>query len=198
MSVKDETLKNQPIKKYPTVGACGLNCGLCPRHYSSGSSRCSGCAGSEFFSIHPGCGFIACCVKKHGLETCAECPESHDCERVKKLFDSAKKSDSFISYKPIPDNYASIRGKGVAEFVRVQNEKEALLQYLLDNYDEGRSKGFYCISLQLLPLPQLKQAVADVEARLGDTTDVKEKARLMREAVTALAESLKIDLKLRK
>ena len=191
-------MNKQPIKKHPTVGACGLNCGLCPRHYSKGASRCPGCSGPAFFTIHPECAFITCCVKKHGLETCAVCPESAGCERVAKLFDSAKKGDSFISYKPIPDNYASIRKNGVAEFVRVQNEKETLLQYLLDNYDEGRSKSFYCISLQLLPLPELKKAVSTAEAKLASITDIKEKTKLMRQAISVLADSLKIDLKLRK
>ncbi len=187
-----------PIKNYPTVGACGLNCGLCPRHYSKGASRCPGCAGSSFFTINPGCGFITCCVKNKGLETCGECSDSASCERVRKLFDSAKKGDSFISYKPIPDNYASIRKDGVAEFVRVQNEKETLLQYLLDNYDEGRSKSFYCTSLQLLPLLELKKAISTAKAKLVSITDIKEKTKLMRQAISVLADSLKIDLKLRK
>jgi len=24
---------NRPVKTYPTIGACGLDCGLCPRYY---------------------------------------------------------------------------------------------------------------------------------------------------------------------
>jgi hypothetical protein len=38
-------LKEYHIKKYPTIGVCGLDCGLCPRYYTIGPSRCPGCAG---------------------------------------------------------------------------------------------------------------------------------------------------------
>ncbi|TET26129.1 MAG: DUF3795 domain-containing protein, partial [Dehalococcoidia bacterium] len=51
-----------PLKKYPIVGACGLNCGLCPRYYTQGTSRCPGCCGPDFWQKHPGCAFITCCV----------------------------------------------------------------------------------------------------------------------------------------
>ena len=32
-------------KQFFTVGCCGLDCGLCPRFYTQGSSRCPGCCG---------------------------------------------------------------------------------------------------------------------------------------------------------
>src|SRR4030042_793391 len=56
-------LKKYQIKKYPTIGVCGLDCGLCPRYYTIGPSRCPGCAGPDFFNKHPSCSFITCCVK---------------------------------------------------------------------------------------------------------------------------------------
>ena len=30
-------------REYPLFSACGLNCGLCPRFYTDGESRCPGC-----------------------------------------------------------------------------------------------------------------------------------------------------------
>ena len=187
-----------PLKKYPIVGACGLNCGLCPRYYTEGTSRCPGCCGPDFEQKHPSCGFITCCVKQRGLETCAQCTDWAGCERVAKVMDAAKSQDSFISYRPVPANFAFIRENGIEEFVRVEMEKQKLLRYLLDNYNDGRSKSFYCTSCQLLPLEKLKEVLAEAGAKMTADSDIKDKARLVRAAINSLADALRIDLKLRK
>jgi hypothetical protein len=187
-----------PLKEYPIVGACGLNCGLCPRHHTQGESRCPGCCGPDFWQKHPGCGFITCCVKERHLETCAQCIDRAECERVSRLLDSAKHQDSFISYRPLAANFAFIQRYGIEEFARLEMEKERFLKYLIDNYDEGRSKSFYCISCQLISLDKLKEVVEDVETKITQNTDIKEKARLVRAAINNVADSLQIDLKLRK
>ena len=187
-----------PLKKYPIVGACGLNCGLCPRYHTEGTSRCPGCCGPDFEQKHPSCGFITCCVKQRGLETCAQCTDWAGCERVAKVMDAAKSQDSFISYRPVPANFAIIRENGIEEFVRRETAKLEFLDYLIDNYDEGRSKSFYCTSCQLLPLERLKEALAEAGAKMTAGSDIKEKARLVRAAINNLADALRIDLKLRK
>jgi hypothetical protein len=40
----------KPVKIYPTIGACGLDCGLCTRYYTVGPSRCPGCCGPDSFT----------------------------------------------------------------------------------------------------------------------------------------------------
>ena len=187
-----------PVKKYPIVGACGLNCGLCPRYHIEGISRCPGCCGQDFWQKHPSCGFITCCVKQRHLETCAQCADWEGCERVARLLDSAKQRDSFISYRPVAGNFGFIRENGIDEFIRLEIEKQRLLRHLLDNCNEGRSKSFYCTSCQLIPLDRLREAVADVEASLTECVDIKEKAKMVRAAISNLADSLQIDLKLRR
>jgi len=187
-----------PLKKYPIVGACGLNCGLCPRYYTEGVSRCPGCCGPDFWQKHPGCGFITCCVKKRGLETCAQCVDWTGCERVAKLLDSAKYKDSFLSHRPLAANYAFIQKNGVEEFARLETGKQKFLRHLIDSYDEGRSKSFYCTSCQLVPLDKLKKALADAEIRIAEVNDIKEKAKLVRAAISRIAGNLQIDLRLRK
>ena len=187
-----------PLKKYPLVGACGLNCGLCPRYYTEGTSRCPGCCGPDFWQKHPSCGFITCCVKQRNLETCAQCIDGAECEKIARLLDSAKYQDSFLSYKPIAANFAFIQKNGIEEFVRLEIEKQNFLRYIIDNYDEGRSKSFYCTSCQLVPLDKLKEALADAETRITEEADSKEKARIVRASINNLADALKIDLKLRK
>jgi hypothetical protein len=187
-----------PLKKYPIVGACGLNCGLCPRYHTEGTSRCPGCGGPDFGQKHPSCGFITCCVKQRGLETCAQCTDWADCERVAKNLEAAKYHDSFLSYRPLADNFAFIQKHGIEEFVRREVEKQEFLRHLINNYDEGRSKSFYCTSCQLIPLDRLREALAEAEAEITASADVKERARLVRAAINSLADALQIDLKLRK
>jgi hypothetical protein len=187
-----------PLKKYPIVGACGLNCGLCPRYHTEGASRCPGCCGPDFGQKHPSCGFITCCVKQRGLETCAQCADWADCERVARVLEVAKGQDSFISYRPVPANFAFIRENGIEEFVKQELAKQELLEYLIDNYDEGRSKSFYCTSCQLVPLGKLREALAEAEAKMTADMDIKEKAKLVRAAINNLADALQIDLRLRK
>jgi hypothetical protein len=187
-----------PLKKYPIVGACGLNCGLCPRYHTEGTSMCPGCSGPDFWQKHPSCGFITCCVRQRGLETCAQCVDWRGCEKVAKIFDAAKHQDSFISYKPLADNFAFIQKHGIEEFARLEVEKQKSLHHLIDNYDEGRSKSFYCTSCQLIPLDKLEEALEDAEKEINEDTDAKEKARIMRAAISRMADGLNIDLKLRK
>jgi hypothetical protein len=185
-----------PLKKYPIVGVCGLDCGLCPRYYTEGTSKCPGCCGPGFWEKMPGCGVITCCVKKRGLETCAECADFDDCERVARLLDSIKIKDSFISHRPIEANLLFIRKRGIKEFARLELEKQEFLRHLLANYDEGRSKSFYCTSCQLVPLNNLKQALKGAE--VTQDTPLKGRAKAVRAVISNMAGSLGIDLRLRK
>ena len=115
-----------------------------------------------------------------------------------KLLDSARYQDSFISYQPLPANYAFIREHGLEEFVRREMEKQIFLRFLIDNYDEGRSKGFYCTSCQLVPVDTLKEAVAEAETKMREDTLIRDKAKTIKAAVNSIAEILEIDLRLRK
>ena len=191
-------MEKYPLKKYPLVGACGLNCGLCPRYHTEGASRCPGCCGPDFWQKHPACGFITCCVKQRNFETCAQCADWVTCDRIAKVLDAAKYQDSFISYRPVPDNFAFIQENGIEEFVRLEMEKQKFLRHLIDNYDEGRSKSFYCTSCQLIPLGRLKEVLADAKTKITADTSIKEKAKIVRAAISTLADALQIDLKLRK
>ena len=143
--------------KYPTIGCCGIDCGLCPRYYTDGSSRCPGCAGDEGpFS----CGYITCCVKKHGLSVCAECSEYpcakyEDREKIEK--------DSFVSHKRMFRNQEKIREHGLDVFLAGQAERIAFLNTALERYNDGRSKNFFCIAAALLTTDSLMNALQRAE-----------------------------------
>jgi len=131
-------MKEQPRKAYPTIACCGLDCGLCPTYYTKGPSRCPGCCGPGFFEKHPSCSIIACCVKKNGFETCAEC-EDIPCTKIAKW----DMGDSFISHKVCLSNLKQIKTIEIEKFVEIQKKRIELLEIMLDQYNEGRSKNFF-------------------------------------------------------
>ena len=153
-------LKKYPIKKYPTISVCGLDCGLCPRYYTIGSSRCPGCAGPDFFNKHPSCSFITCCVKKKNLEVCAECSE-FPCSKFKsnEEYQQLKESSSYPSSKKILSNLNFIKKHGIKKFMEQQGSRIKLLQTLIKNFDDGRSRSFFCKAATLLDLTNLTSSL---------------------------------------
>jgi hypothetical protein len=189
--------KKYPVKIFPIVGACGLDCGLCPRFHSGGDKPCPGCCGEGFWERNPGCAFITCCVKQRGQETCGECNELEFCPRVLRNLEASKRRDSMLSYKTLPANLDAVQYGGLEAFIKRQQEKIDFLRLLLTEYNDGRSKGFYCLSVQLLPLEDIKLALAGCQSKITPDTALKDKTRLVREAFNALAAKLNIELKLR-
>ncbi|UCC20248.1 MAG: DUF3795 domain-containing protein [Promethearchaeota archaeon] len=188
---------NQPEKTYPTIACCGLDCGLCPVYYTKGPSRCPGCYGHDFRNKHPSCSIITCCVKKHNFETCAECSK-FPCLKIN-MWD---KADSFISHKVSLSNLRLIREKGLDDFLKQQQKRIEILEEMLENFNEGRSKSFYCIATALLPIEDLEKAleISNNQIINGEinANDLKTKARLLRENLNELASHKPIELKLRK
>ncbi len=188
-------MEAKPLKRYPIIAACGLDCGLCPRYHSGGEKPCPGCCGADFWERHPSCAFITCAVKQRGLECCGECNELEFCPRVLKNLEAAKSRDSLISYQPLAANLDFIKTHGLKAAVKRQQERVAFLKLLIKDYDDGRSKGFYCLAVQLLPLDGLKQALA--QAKLPAAATPKEKALRLREDFGKLAVAQGTLLKLR-
>jgi hypothetical protein len=187
-----------PVKKYPIIGACGLDCGLCPSFNRETKSRCPGCCGEGFWDAHPGCPFITCAVKQKGLETCGQCNELEFCPKVLKLREKAAREDSFLSYRTIPANLEFINKNGIEKWAAQQNAKIAFLKTLLAEYNDGRSKSFYCLRVQLLSLEKLKSALSQAKKKITPEIAAKEKASMVRDAFEETAEKLGVELKLRK
>ena len=137
-------MSKNTVKQFPTIGCCGIDCGLCPRYYTEGNSRCPGCCNLNFFNKHPSCSLITCCVKKKGLEVCGEC-EEFPCFRLDPWF-SDNPYDSFVNHKKIKFHLNFIRKYGINEFIKNQEKRIELLEVMLHEFNEGRSKNFYCLS----------------------------------------------------
>ena len=192
-------MKERPVKTYPTLGCCGLDCGLCPRYYSAGPSRCPGCCGPGFFNKHPSCGTITCCVKKKGLEVCAQCDE-FPCSKFSPWLDKLIVEDSFLTHQKMKSNLNFIREQGLDKFLRQQAERIKLLERMLKDFDDGRSKSFYCIATTLLPVAELETLIDEAEQKIKvgkvKASDMKTKAKILRGSLNGFAAKGGIELKL--
>lgn len=179
------------IKKHNTIGCCGIDCGLCPRFHTRGSSVCPGCGGLDFRLKHPSCGFLTCCVEKHGLEVCSGCGD-YPCAR----FDPELKGfDSFVTHKKVFSNLGNIKSNGLDSFIELQRIRMEILSDFLTCYDDGRSKSFFCVSCALLPWEELQETNQNMK-KLSGLMEAKDKNKLLRNSLRKIAESRNIELKL--
>ena len=180
------------MKRYPMIGVCGLDCGLCPRYYTAGPSRCPGCAGPDFPKKHPSCSFITCCVKKKGLEVCGECLD-FPCGKFKSEdeYRQVKESSSYPTYRKVFPNLNFVKEHGIEAFVQQQERRIRLLERMIADFDDGRSKSFYCRSAAWLDPAglerSLKAAARKIEADHVATNDHKAKAKILRALLDELA-----------
>jgi hypothetical protein len=181
-----------PLKTYPTIGCCGLDCGLCPRFYTVGHSRCPGCAGPNFFNKHPSCSFITCCVKKKNLEVCAECSE-FPCSKFKsdEEYQQLQESSSYPSCKKVISNLNFIKKHGIEKFIKQQRNRIKLLETMIENFDDGRSRSFFCKAATLLDLTSLTSSLDKATQKIKTDkikqNDVKKKAQILKEIINEIA-----------
>jgi len=144
-----------------------------------------------------GCPFITCAVKRKGLEFCWDCTENASCEKWKKHRDAGKKYDSFTCYQTLEDNITVIQKNGLGEFERLQKRREELLKEMLEEFNEGRSKTYYCIAATVVDIEELEAALKQARAAAGNL-DLKGKSKLLHGILDGVAEKRQYLLKLRK
>lgn len=177
------------------VGACGLSCRLCPAYYRETKSRCPGCK-SEY-RMGAACTFINCAVKKKKIEFCGFCEENKTCAKWQKHKDMGKRLDSIVSYQKLEDNIAFIEKHGILEFEQQQKTRGKLLRAILGEFNEGRSKSFYCVAATLLEIGEL-EAVLEEAKKKAQELDVKAKSEVMHLLLEEIANKKNYLLKLRK
>lgn len=179
-------------RENPLFSLCGLNCGLCPRFHTEGASRCPGCGGKDFHILHPSCAVITC-SKKHGsIEYCSHC-DSYPCDRFK----NSGSVDSFITYRNVIRDMQKSSEIGIERYTAELKDKIAFLELLINNYNDGRKKNFYCIAVNLLKPEDLNSIKENIEG-LDVTVPQKEKIRKIEAWFYEKAKNRDIKLKLRK
>ncbi len=181
-------------REYPCFSLCGLNCGLCPKYNSSGVSACPGCGGNNFHLKHPTCSVITCNLNHDKVEFCYECKQ-FPCIKYQEL----SKKDSFITYLNVKRDFDKCLDKGLKEYKSELNKKIKILETLLDKYNNGRLKQFYCIALNLLELSDLQIIMKSVTNELeNNDLNINEKIQIIVSMLNAKAAEKNIELKLRK
>lgn len=178
----------------PLFSLCGLNCGLCPRYQTQGESKCPGCGGPDFHLKHPSCAVITC-SKKHGsMEYCFQCA-SYPCER----YSRKGEKDSFMSYRNVITDFAKAKTDGVEPYMTDLRAKIKILEFLINTYNDGRRKAFYCNAVNLLPLPDLREIMIEIQEKIASREITpKEKIEEIVRLFEAHAKASNIELKLRK
>jgi len=181
--------------EFTEIGICGLSCRLCPARYREGASRCGGCKSPERIKV--GCSFIRCIRDKPGLEFCGSCGQSRGCGKWAKHRAYSKKGDSFVCYQGLERNIAFIRKQGLAAFEKAEKRRQALLEHMLEGFNEGRSKTCYSIAATVMEPEELERALDEAE-RESAGMGIEGRSRALHAALDAIASRKKYHLKLRK
>jgi hypothetical protein len=177
----------------PFYALCGLNCCLCPRFNTDGASKCPGCGGKDFSEKHPTCAVVTC-SKKHGdIQFCFDCVD-FPCKR----FEKPSAVDSFISYKNVLDDMEKAK-KDLKGYLKDLKKKYEYLCLLLEQYNDGKSKGFYCLAVNLLPLPEITELIKFVQKdKTIQALSLPDKAKTVVKLFKERGDKLNIELSLRK
>lgn len=84
------------------------------------------------------------------------------------------------------------------EYARELDEKMGILEHLLQNYNDGRRKSFFCLAVNLLDIQDIRQVMERLPHEVGENMQPKEKAVLAAGLLQATAGQRNISLKLRK
>ncbi len=78
------------------------------------------------------------------------------------------------------------------------DEKISVLKCLIDEYNDGRKKNLFCISVNLIELNDMRYAMERIVDIAGPCESDRERANLASEIIQNLADEKGIILKLRK
>ena len=167
---------------------CGLNCGLCPMNLND---YCPGCGGGEG---NQSCAVARCSLKHEGVSYCFQCTE-YPCVKDEGI----DEYDSFITHQKRRRDFQRFQDIGADSYRAEQKEKMEILKFLLDGYNDGRRKGFFCNGVNLLDIQDLRSVMAEIT----DGTDcaclsIKEKALKAVKAFQTTAAERNVEIKLRK
>ncbi|MBN2455756.1 MAG: hypothetical protein JXB29_04330 [Sedimentisphaerales bacterium] len=130
-------------------------------------------------------------MKKHRFETCTECEEVFSCE----IFVRRK----VAQWIPAFDNLRRIKESGLKSWLKEQKERQALVEELLGNYNDGRSMSFFCKACARMPVELINKAIKETKKKIlsekVDESDVKAKAKILKSDINdkAVKYNIKMD-----
>ena len=157
-----------------------------------GKFQCPGCAGVGFSEQHPTCGILTCSQRK-GIEFCHECDE-FPCKK----FDSWGDTDSFITHRNVLIDMEKAKRMGIEAYIIEQQEKVGILSELLEGYNDGRRKSFFCLAVNLLDLHDIITVMDQLDSTFSAEKHEKERATSAVRLFEEMAQQRGISLKKRK
>lgn len=179
------------MRKNPLFSLCGLNCCLCPRFNTDGISKCPGCGGENFSNQHPTCAVATCNRKHDNVDYCFQC-SGYPCMKYQNEYTY----DSFISYKSVISNINEAKND-LEKYQSDLAKRQKCLITLLNKFNDGKSKGLYCVVCNDMPLNELEQFINNID-KLTKDMDIKEKVKEVKEEIVKIESKLGIQFKLRK
>ena len=167
---------------------CGLNCALCTMRLDGYCPGCGGGAGNQSCAI-------AKCSLQHGkVEYCFLCSEYPGGK-----YKGIEEYDSFITHQRQLKDMKKAQEMGIETYCEEQRQKKRILQTLLSDYNDGRRKTFYCVSINLLPLQDIENVMKQIAENVSlNNLTTKEKAENIVSRFQDLAVQHGLILKLRK
>ena len=138
-------------RKNQLFSLCGLNCGLCPMLLGN---YCGGCGNGN-----QSCRIAKCSLEHGKIEYCYECKQ-YPCEKYQHIDDY----DIFITSRRQKADLERAKIIGIEQYNLEQQEKTQILSYLLSNYNDGRRKTFFCVTVNLLELSELQEAMKQIQS----------------------------------
>lgn len=153
--------------------------------------HCPGCGGGEG---NQSCKIARCSLEHGKPEYCSQC-QYFPCEK----YDGIDEWDSFITHRNQRKDLDKQDKIGAKAYREEQKEKQDILKWLLQNYNDGRKKTFFCLAVNLLELQDLKMLREQIRGddRLEELS-VKERAGHVKKLLEQKADEWDIRLKMRK
>jgi ribosomal protein L29 len=99
---------------------------------------------------------------------------------------------------PAADNLRQIKEVGLENWLKVQKERQALTEDLLQNYNEGRSMSFYCKACARMSIELINKALKEAKEKLVservDESDMQSKANILKTVIKDLALKTNVNL----
>lgn len=181
-----EERKNRYRRKNPLFALCGLNCGLCPMKIGG---TCPGCGGGE--GNQP-CAILRCACQRGQIEYCTQCGD-FPCGK----YADAGPYELFIPNRNRLKDLERAAHTGLDAYQQELDEKVNILHDLIDHWNDGRRKSFYCLAVNLLELKDVQTVVGKLREEIEpEKLTLKQKAERAAALFRETAEKRGILLKL--
>ena len=166
---------------------CGLNCALCTMKLDGYCPGCGGGAGNQ------GCSIARCSMEHGDPQYCFECSD-YPCGR----YIGITKYDSFMTHRNQLSDMEKVKTIGLTSYHAELREKANALNFLLENYNDGRRKTFFCLAVNLLELTDLQNIMKKIEVGISQDMPQKAQALVAVKCFEEVAEQKGVVLKLNK